>query len=460
MPGFHPDDYRIVAAPIITMDPALPRADAMAMRGSRIVAVGELADAQAACPSGTRVQSVTGGYIVPGLIDAHLHLQRGGLKALALLEPDASAETFIEVMKRTALDEVWPGGEPTIAERVEGLTRVQPLMHALGITGVIDPAVTDEEMRGYQEARRTGALTLRVVAMPYPNVGTEDEPDIDGAIERLSGIGVSTGFGDDHLRIGGIKVYFDGEGMKGQALLSAPWSDSSDYRGHQRIGTDDFRRLVEFCASHSWSMGVHAVGGEAVSRVLDAFEAVDARSPIRDLRIQLIHAYLEPSAESIARAARLGVVAALQPSIHWNNGSGLIEKLGDRAVAANPIRRWIDAGATVALGSDGPFFPFDPRQLMWQSRSRRIANAEGAYGPEEAISGAEALAGYTTAAAYASFAENDRGALRAGMYADWTALSVDPITCTPDELRQSRVLQTVVGGTTVFRAPARPASSL
>jgi predicted amidohydrolase YtcJ len=445
-------EFRVVVAPIVTMDPDNPRAEAMATRDGRIVAVGSLEDVLAVSPAGVVPERLEGTVIVPGLIDAHLHMLRGGLKTLALLPPEAEVETFLAEMQRTALDEVWPAGEPTIEDRIEGLRRVQPLIHALGLTAVIDPAVTDDEMRAYQEAHHRGLLTVRVVAMPYPNVGDDTTPDVESAIERLSGIGVSTGLGDDRLRLGGIKVYFDGEGMKGQALLEQPWIEGTDDVGLQRIPDQDFQRLVEFCAANSWSMGVHAVGGGAIARVLRIFSDVDTRTPLRDLRFQLIHAYLEPSAESIRTAEQLGVVAALQPSIHWNNAAGLVAKLGERAVAANPTRSWLDAGVRVALGSDGPFFPFDPRHLMWQARTRMVRGHDTPLAPEQAISGTEALAGYTTEAAFASFAEDRRGTLRPGYLADWTALSADPTSCTPDDLRTATVLRTVVGGGTVHQA--------
>jgi predicted amidohydrolase YtcJ len=443
--------YRIIVAPIVTMDPERPRAEALAVHNDLIVGVGSLAEVQACVPSDAEIERLEGQFVVPGLIDAHLHMQRGGLKALALLPPDADAGTFLTEMARTAADdEIWPG-EPTIADRVEALRRVQPLIHALGITGIIDPAVTDDEMRGYQEAHRQGLLTVRVVAMPYPNVGDQLMSDIDGAIERLSGVGLSTGFGDEMLSLGGIKVYFDGEGMKGQALLERPWVDGSSDYGLQRISDSDFARLTEFCAANGWSMGVHAVGGGAVARVLEIFADVDARTPIGALRFQLIHAYLEPSPESIALAARLGVVAALQPSIHWNNADGLITKLGERAVPANPIRSWLDAGARVALGSDGPFFPFDPRHLIWQARTRMVQGRDAPMAPAQAITGFEALAGYTTDAAFASFAEARRGSITVGRLADWTALSVDPVAAPAEEVLGAVVHRTVVGGRTVYR---------
>ncbi|MCW4385063.1 amidohydrolase family protein [Salinibacterium sp. SYSU T00001] len=442
----------VIVAPTVTMDPEHPRAEAFAMHAGRLLAVGELDAVRAAVPQGTREVTLDG-VVLPGLIDAHMHMQRGGLKALDQFPEGTDVDSYMERMLQTPHDPEWRDGEPTMEDRVEGLRRVQPLLHALGFTGVIDPAVTIDEMRGYQETKRRGALTMRTVAMPYPEIGTPEVPTVDEAITYLTGIGASTGFGDDVLRIGPIKVYYDGEGMKGEALLERPWRDGDDFTGVQRVPTEDFQRLVDFCADNGWGVGVHAVGGKAVAEASAAFARAAERASIDDLRFQLIHAYLEPSEESIRTATAAGVIASLQPSIAWNNLEGLIGRLGDRALGLNPVRSWIDAGARVAFGSDGPFFPFDPRLIVWHSMTRLARGVDAPASPEQAISLQEALAAYTVDAAWASMAEDRRGMLRAGMLADFTVIDVDPATCTAEDFRDATVLRTVVGGETVFQAP-------
>ena len=179
----------VFIAPIVTMDPAQPRAGAFAVRADRIVAVGDPDDVRAAIP-GASVEELDG-VVLPGLIDAHMHMQRAGLKALDHLQPGDDVETYIRRMRET-FDDDGPA-DPGLEDRVRGLEVVQPLLHALGITGVVDPAVTPEEMRGYQQARRRGALTMRTVTMPYLEIGTPETPDVDAVITHLSGIGVGTG---------------------------------------------------------------------------------------------------------------------------------------------------------------------------------------------------------------------------------------------------------------------------
>lgn len=450
---------RIVVGHIRTMDPVQPTAEALLVVGDRIAAVGALDDVRAAAPDDA-VEEHVAGTVLPGFTDAHAHAQRAGLKALQLVDADADARTFSAAMLADGDADPdapdWIGdAPPTLDDRLAAIRRIQPLLHAMGFTGVVDPAVTLPELEGYREAHRQGILTLRVVAMPYPELGTAAVPDVDAALAVLDSIDGVTGDGDDRLRLGPIKVYYDGEGMKGQALLERPWA--GDDHGVQRISATDFARLASSCVARGWGLGVHAVGSRAVAEVLDGLEAAerDTGRPVAGLRCQLIHAYLEPSAASADRAARLGVVASLQPSITWKNAAGLQRRLGSRVDEVNPMRTWLDAGATVAMGSDAPYFPFDPREVVPVAAARRMRDLDEPIGPAQALSVLEAVEAYTRGAAHASFAEDRRGVLRVGALADWVLLDVDPAVCTVDEFAAARVLRTVVGGETVFRSDAR-----
>ncbi|MEN0101514.1 MAG: amidohydrolase family protein [Curtobacterium sp.] len=446
---------RIVVGTVRTMDPERPTAEAMLVVAGRIAAVGSVAEVRSAAPVDV-VEDHVDGTVLPGFTDAHSHAQRAGLKAIQLIDAGADAEAFSAAMLADGDADPdapdWLGETPpTIDDRLAAIVRVQPLLHAMGFTGVVDPAVTLPELEGYREAHRRGLLTMRVVAMPYPELGSPDVPDVDAALALLATIDGVTGDGDDRLRLGPIKVYYDGEGMKGQALLETPWS--GDDHGVQRISADDFASLAEGCVASGWGLGVHAVGSRAVAEVLDGLERAEQCTgrPVGPLRCQLIHAYLEPSPESTARAARLGVVASLQPSIAWKNAAGLRRRLGDRVDTVNPVRSWLDAGAVVAMGSDAPYFPFDPRAVVPMASARRMRGSDEPVGPEQAISVLEAVAAYTRGSAHAAFAEDRRGTLRPGALADWVLLDVDPASCSPEAFAEARVLRTEVGGETVHR---------
>jgi len=134
-------------------------------------------------------------------------------------------------------------------------------------------------------------------------------------------------------------------------------------------------------------------------------------------------------------------------------GPGLVQRFGVAMMAvATPIRSWLDGGVTVGGGSDSPVTPFQPLLGLWQARTRHIAGTDEPVGRLQTVSGEEALALYTRDAAYLSFSEHERGVLRAGLLADWTVLSVDPVRCDPEALRDARVLATAVGGRIVYQA--------
>lgn len=447
-----PAEPHLVVGNVVTMDPALPRAEAFAVAAGRVVAVGSRDEAAAALPPRAPVREPGGAAIVPGLIDSHLHMQWAGLKLLQLLGEGAAGASLEESL--AALDAPgphWEGPEPDLDQRLAGLALIQPVLHRLGVVAVVDPAVVPAEMAAYVEANLRGELSARVVAMPHPDLGAGST----AAIAALDGIGARTGLGDERLRLGGVKVYFDGVGKDGSALRREPWPGHEAEPGGaglQRVGVAEFEALVSWCARERFSLGVHVVGGGGIDRVLAAFERVDAETSIAARGFTLIHAYLEPSTENMELAARLGVLLAAQPAIHWWNGTNLEARLGPSARAANPLRSWLEAGVTVGGGSDGPYFPSDPRLGLWQARTREVRDGDSPHEPCLGLDAEQALALYTTGAAAVSLAAAERGALRPGLAADWVALSVDPTTAPVAAVREQRALATAVGGTVVSAA--------
>jgi hypothetical protein len=308
-------------------------------------------------------------------------------------------------------------------------------------------------MGAYQEAWAEGELTVRTTAMPLVDPAVPVAEELAG----LGATGVRTGFGDARLRLGGLKVYYDGTGSFGTALVREPWpggpAGAGPPYGTRVIPQETLREFARFCAREGWSLGVHAVGGAAVDEVLDAFAEADAVAPIRPLRFTVIHAYLGVSPENVRRAAGLGAVVATQPSLHWQVAPRLLETFGEEAVGRmTPVRTWLRGGVLVAGGSDGPDFPLDPLFGIWQACTRAVRGREDPVGPEEAITAAEALELWTAGSAYAAFADHERGRLAPGCLADWVALSLDPEAVTPDELREARVLQAGVAGEVVHEA--------
>jgi hypothetical protein len=229
--------------------------------------------------------------------------------------------------------------------------------------------------------------------------------------------------------------------------MREPYPDEQCNCGIQVTHTPVFHTLVDHCARHGWSMGVHAVGGKAIDIVLSVFSAVNAMQPFRDLRYHLIHAYLWPSPQNVADAARMGIAVATQASMQYRFAPLLVKRMGAQAVSrATPIRDWMDAGVVVTGGSDSPVTPHEPLLGIWHAVTRWVDALETVLGRAQSISPQEALQMYTRNAAWLCFAEGERGMLREGLAADWVALSQDPVQCAPQDIRSATVLATAVGG--------------
>lgn len=531
----------LVLGNIRTMDPARPVADAMAVIGGRIAAIGTCEEASAACGKDFTVLHYEGGAILPGFIDTHNHMLWTAMqKRQADLGDCRSIAEILQVISefakahpehpwivsgsgwhvdnlaegryptRQELDQVCsdrpvylprvghaaavntlalrlagidqdtadpPGGrierdadgdatgllnEPPASdlvgrlvppmdpnERLEALRDIQAIYHAAGITGVIDPGLFREDFAVYEELHRQGGLTVRTIAMPRAVTDLGE----DHMVEDLAAWNAKTGDGDDWLRLGGVKVFIDGGASLATSLMREPYPDERCNCGIQVTHTPTFHRLVEYCAGNGWSMGVHAVGGKAIDIVMSVFADVDQKTPLKDLRYHIIHAYLWPSAENIAAAARMGIGVATQASMQFQFAPLLVKRMGAEAVGrATPIRDWMDAGVVVGGGSDSPVTPYPPLLGIWHAITRWVDALALVLGRDQSISAQQALEMYTRNGAWLSFAEGHRGVLREGMQADWVALSVDPVKCPPEEIRGARVRATAVGGRLVYQS--------
>lgn len=522
----------VLVGDTITMDPVMPRAEAVAIVAGRVAAVGSATAVRAAIGAGTP-EVVVEGTIVPGFVDSHVHLLWAGRRAARValsgagsvgevqhrirehaaahpgdgwieadddLDPWDLAEnrlptaaeleaaapgrgvlldrrghdalvstTALRLAGITAATPDPPGGRidrdergeptgllvehpavalaravippPSASDHRGWITAGQRELLAHGITTAMDPAVSPAELAAYATAARTGELRLRVTAMP---LGSESVTFAD--LDRAA---AACGLADQDptmLVRGPTKLFLDGGGSLGTALLSTPWPGSDGYHGNQTLSREVVLAHCRDAARAGRGAGVHAVGDAAIDLVLGVLTEVDAQTPIAGLGFHLIHAYLGPSRDAMRRARDLGVRVSAHPSLQWDFGAGLIDRLGEqRAAAANPLRSWLEAGVEVGGGSDGPGPPMAPLHGMWQARTRRIRGRDEPLGPREAITAEQALALFTVGAARITGGPGT-GRLRPGDPADLVILDNDPLTGDADALLDIRVTATVVGG--------------
>jgi predicted amidohydrolase YtcJ len=331
-------------------------------------------------------------------------------------------------------------------DRRRALRAVQKAYLAAGICGIVDPGLAPDDIAIYEDLDRARELAVRSVVMPLAQ--TDEDPE--KLLAGLRAWGVRTGFGNERLKIGAVKIFLDGGASLGTALMREPYPDEKCQCGIQVTRTDVFRRIVELCASTGWSVGVHTVGGRAIDIALSVFDEVNKQYAIGGLRFSLIHAYLWPTPENIATAKRLNVGVATQASMQYQFAPILARRFGKGLVGrATPVRSWIDGGIMVGGGSDSPVTPFPPLLGIWHAVTRHVDALGEAIGKDEAISVEQALAMYTRGSAWLAFSEHERGMIRPGMLADWIALSGDPLAIDPMALRDLKVTQTAIGGAVV-----------
>jgi predicted amidohydrolase YtcJ len=370
-----------------------------------------------------------------------------------VVERDADGHATCLLVERPAAELVERLLPPTtMDDRLRWLRAIQGRFLAAGVTSVVDPALEADELLAYRELADRGELLVRTTGWPLGD--GEIAPEERAASFRAAGVDLDDRDGDV-FRIGPWKLFLDGGGSLGTALLHEPWPGTDGYHGHLTTSPEGLRAYARWAARTGAGMGAHAVGGAAIDLLLDAYAEADAEvAPIQGLGFTLIHAYLWPSPEQMARARDLGVLVATQPPLQWSFGPSLVRRFGDEAVGrAHPMRSWLASGAIVGGGSDGPAGaggpPVDPLWAFWQMRRRTIKGRDDAIGASEAIDAAQSLALYTTGAADVSLTP-DRGRLVPGAVGDLAALDVDPLTATPEECRDGHVLATVVGGELVF----------
>jgi predicted amidohydrolase YtcJ len=256
------------------------------------------------------------------------------------------------------------------------------------------------------------------------------------------------------LEMKGVKFWMDGAlGSRG-AALHRPYSDEPSQSGLVLWEPEALEARVRAFMERGFQVNVHAIGDRANTLTIDLLVRLAGEVAEDPGRHRVEHAQVL-RLEDIPRLAKGGLIASMQPTHATSDMAWAEARLGpDRVKGAYAWRSLLAAGARLAFGSDFPVEEPDPLHGLYAARTRQddLGKPEGGWLPEQRLGGEEALAGFTVGAAYASFAEEQRGMLKVGMDADLTALSEDPVTGEPAAVRGAKVLMTVVGGREVYRA--------
>ena len=327
------------------------------------------------------------------------------------------------------------------AESIAALDKALAIMASAGLTGVADMGVDPGTWRLYQAFAANGRLTARITAMA-------------GGIDALHVIapdGPVGWSGDERLSLPGVKLYADGAlGSRG-AWLKADYSDAAGNRGLRFHSDAELRGWVDEATRRGFQVATHAIGDAANAQVLDAYARVPAAARAR-LRLRIEHAQVVDPAD-LPRFAALGVIASMQPT-HATSDKNMAEnRLGTaRLAGAYAWRTLIDGGARFAGGSDFPVESPNPFYGLYSAVTRQDHDGlpPGGWRPSEKLTPVEALAAFTTGAAYAAHAETRVGTLTPGKWADFIIVDRDLFAGDPATIWQTKVSQTWVGGKRVF----------
>jgi predicted amidohydrolase YtcJ len=546
-------DLIVAGERVWTGDASQPWAEAVAVTGTRIHAVGTRADIMRLRGADTQVIDMPGGFVTPGFIDNHTHFGSAGALLLGAKLLDVADEVGLVQRVREARDrlpagawlvggdwgayEAWGVGSTGRAESIrppgpefrphramidsitpntpvlfnkwdrstylangaalrvagadcswsgvecengtpsgrldsEAAVRVRrvippkPLdqrlaesrealrhLNELGVTTIHDNTPPDQ-MDVFQRLDRSGELSVRIYARP-----TLDR------WSALSAVGITHGFGNDYLKIGGLKGFVDGIMGNSSAYFYEPYlttGERGEWRDMMRNAPGMRELLRGADAAGHWPQ-IHAIGDQAIDTLLAMYEEVMATNPPRERRFRIIHTQVISGPEVAARMARNGIVAEVQPYHAIDDMRWMEERIGERSRWAYAFRTLHDAGVVLSFGSDWPgtnasWYTASPWHGVYAAVARQTLDGEPAGGwfPEERVDVETALRAYTVNNAWVAGEENDKGALKPGFLADIVVSDRDPFRIAPSELKDIRVLLTVTGGRMVYRTPEEP----
>lgn len=536
-------DLIVTNGNIVTMDPLTPRAEALAVRDGKVVALGSAREIGALATSDTRIVDAGGRLVLPGFQDTHIHLQDcgyeygmnadlTGARTLDELKADLAAfaartngawirgvgwftGTFNETnLTRQVLDEAVPdrpayvlssdchsgclntlasealglmgevpeveGGhfvvdaagkftgmvheaanhwvrarlpEVTDAEYAEGVKFGQALCNRHGITGVLDALVMERHTRVYQALADAGDLTVRICSTAY----VHPHEKTDEALARVEALRKAHSDGG-MFRVHSAKFFLDGVMESRTAVMLEDYCDETGGNSKLLFDPEHVKALFTAFDAARYQIHVHAIGDGAVRTALDGLEAAKEKNGLWPSLHQIAHVECIDPAD-IPRFGALGAVANIQPLWACNDPS-VTEianpMLGpERSQYLYAFRSLIEAGAGFCLSSDWGVSSLNPFEIMSVAITRKFPRKRGNSEPllpHQCLTREESVKGYTTHAAASAWRSESTGSLTPGKFADIIILDRDIFTCDVEEISETEVQLTLLGGKEVWRA--------
>lgn len=343
-------------------------------------------------------------------------------------------EDYLASLDKAALDSIWH-----VAIRL-----AEDECLRKGVTSFQDAGSSFEDLDKYERLAKEHKLRVRLWAMIRRPI---DELEQKASKYKRKNIG------NDFYTCNAIKSDIDGALGSYGAWLLEPYQDKAGFKGQNTTDIEDLKRIATLCVDNDLQFCVHAIGDRGNRMVLDIYEAaMQNHSDKKDWRWRIEHAqHLHP--DDIKRFAQLGVIASMQAIHCTSDAPFVVQRLGQQRAkdGAYVWRSLLDQGAVVTNGTDTPIEDVDPIHNFYASVTRKYNRDTPAFYPEQVMTRQEAIYAYTMANAYAAFEEHMKGSLRSGKLADIVILTKDLIHCTDDEILDTEVAYTIVGGKVAYK---------
>jgi predicted amidohydrolase YtcJ len=333
---------------------------------------------------------------------------------------------------------------PSVEMKDRALLAAMKYVNEQGVTSVHNMGTWDD-VDTFARAAKAKTLTTRVYAV----TPLDQWEKLRDAVAAKT-YGGADGRGDEWLRVGGLKGFIDGSLGSHTAAFEEPFADAPSDRGLLVNPPEKMYEWISGADQAGLHVMVHAIGDRAIAMLLDIYERVAKEDGARERRFRVEHTQ-HLREQDIPRFARLGVIASMQPYHVIDDGRWAEQFIGKRIATTYAFRSLLDNKARLAFGSDWFVAPATPLEGIYAAVTRRTLDDKNPDGwvPAQKITVEEALRAYTVGGAYASFDESRKGTLSAGKLADLVIVDRDLFKLPPEEIRNAKVLTTVVGGKVV-----------
>jgi predicted amidohydrolase YtcJ len=335
----------------------------------------------------------------------------------------------------TALAATAPGRD----DYRQGAALISRQLASRGVTSVCDALGSPAALQGFQDARDAGELRSRV----YLHAGYAH-------LDAFMAAGIHTGFGDEWVRVGAVKLFADGSISERTALLSAPYAGLGEFRGISRASRAELYAQARKAHLAGWQVGTHANGDVAIDTVLGVYEQLQREAPRRDPRWRIEHCTLV-NAGLVARIKALGALPVPFAGYVYFHSEKMHFYGEERLRHMFAMRDFLDAGIRVPSSSDYTASPSDPA-LWLRSQVTRTAADGHVWGANQRITVEEAIRCGTLHGAFAAFEDGIKGRLEPGQLADLVVWDRDLLAIDPLTLIEARAERTMAGGRWVYEA--------